>query len=919
MTKQFTLMTMFALLSLFGNAQIPQGFNFQAVARDAQGELITDTSIEVIVKIRFGSESGEVLWEELHKTTTNEYGMFSLVVCGDDNLRIGGSIPIVTAIPWLAGNHYIDLQIDAAGRGFVELGATPLRAVPYSMASSSVIQNTGSLEIQPKEVVTAGEPLFIVRRQDGYPIFAVYEDGVEVYTDITEGDKGLKGGFAVGGYNTGKKGIGQAIMTVTPDSTRIYVNELTQKGVKGGFAVGGYNTGKVGSGQTYMSVSPDSTRIYVNDIPGKSLKGGFAVGGYNTGKKSVPQEYLRVTQDSTRVYVNSRPDGKGLKGGFAVGGYNTGKAGDEAFMTLQFDNYFIGHRSGSNISSGIFNSTLGFESGANITEGEGNAFLGYQSGFGNTTGSGNLFLGYQSGFDNQEGSYNTFLGYRAGYLNRSGTSNTFLGSFTGNSNISGNSNTFVGDSVGFSNTDGYSNTIMGTRAGIRNRTGFSNVMLGNQAGYSNDDGSWNVFIGHLSGHANINAGSNVFIGTETGFNSVNGWNNIYIGTETGHKNSDGEGNLFMGYQSGHFNEHGTRNVFLGNRSGYEEMGSDRLYITNWHSDSTTSLVWGDFAARKIRFNESVGINMHPNYHALSINSPINAGVISLYGVGNGYDYSALYLNAALTDTNYYTLSHTMNDEFYLGYREDNSFFPRLVIDKIGNVGINGYAGIENMRVTDPSNAADFLLAGVGNGYDYSIIKLGSTGATPEKVYSLSHTVENKYAITYYDGNEYLPRMIISEEGTISMNTWDVATEILDVNGNGRFRGVGSAASANDLRITADGTLTTSTSDARLKENFRPLVNSLDKVLRLNGMTFSWKESASSERDAGLIAQEVEEVFPEAVFVNPNDGFYGINYSRFPALFVEAFKEQQQIINAQRSEIDNLRQRLERLEQLISEE
>ncbi len=62
---------------------------------------------------------------------------------------------------------------------------------------------------------------------------------------------------------------------------RIYLdtNPLT-KGVKSGFAVGGYDLTK-GTVQNYLDVSADSIRMYIDSDPAtKKLKGGFAVGGY---------------------------------------------------------------------------------------------------------------------------------------------------------------------------------------------------------------------------------------------------------------------------------------------------------------------------------------------------------------------------------------------------------------------------------------------------------------------------------------------------------------------------------------------------------------------------------------------------------------------------------------------------------------
>ena len=88
------------------------------------------------------------------------------------------------------------------------------------------------------------------------------------------------------------------------------------------------------------------------------------------------------------------------------------------------------------------------------------------------------------------------------------------------------------------------------------------------------------------------------------------------------------------------------------------------------------------------------------------------------------------------------------------------------------------------------------------------------------------------------------------------------------------------------------------------------------MLNLNGYVFNWKTGDSVKKDAGLVAQEVKEVFPEAVFQNKSDGYYGINYSRFPALFVEAMKEQQKLIEKQQEQINDLIKANDQLTELI---
>ena len=118
------------------------------------------------------------------------------------------------------------------------------------------------------------------------------------------------------------------------------------------------------------------------------------------------------------------------------------------------------------------------------------------------------------------------------------------------------------------------------------------------------------------------------------------------------------------------------------------------------------------------------------------------------------------------------------------------------------------------------------------------------------------------------------------------------TQRLDVNGNGRFRSIGSSASSGALHYTADGTLTTNTSDERLKTNITTLNGALNKVNQLRGVTYNWKENPSGDTRIGFIAQEVNSVVPELTFTNPNsaDKYMGVHYDNVTALLVEAVKE-----------------------------
>jgi len=102
----------------------------------------------------------------------------------------------------------------------------------------------------------------------------------------------------------------------------------------------------------------------------------------------------------------------------------------------------------------------------------------------------------------------------------------------------------------------------------------------------------------------------------------------------------------------------------------------------------------------------------------------------------------------------------------------------------------------------------------------------------------------------------------------------------------------------DLIVTGNafkpgGGFWTSTSDEELKKDIAPIEGALEKVLQLRGISFAWREpetqNATSERYMGMVAQEVEKVFPQWVKEVPS-GHKGLNIVGFEALMVEALRQ-----------------------------
>jgi len=87
------------------------------------------------------------------------------------------------------------------------------------------------------------------------------------------------------------------------------------------------------------------------------------------------------------------------------------------------------------------------------------------------------------------------------------------------------------------------------------------------------------------------------------------------------------------------------------------------------------------------------------------------------------------------------------------------------------------------------------------------------------------------------------------------------------------------------------------SDIRLKKEIKPIDNNvLERVLSLEPVRFKWINN--DVEDIGLIAQDVEVLFPELVGSN-NNGEKSIDYAKLTVFLIESLKEQQK-------EIDNLK-------------
>ncbi|MGM0579884.1 MAG: tail fiber domain-containing protein [Bacteroidota bacterium] len=120
-----------------------------------------------------------------------------------------------------------------------------------------------------------------------------------------------------------------------------------------------------------------------------------------------------------------------------------------------------------------------------------------------------------------------------------------------------------------------------------------------------------------------------------------------------------------------------------------------------------------------------------------------------------------------------------------------------------------------------------------------------------------------------------------------------------------------------------------TSDKRYKKNITTLDNALGNTLKLRGTSYFWKdENKPQKRQIGVVAQEVEEIYPEFVHTN-DEGFKSVNYAQMTAVLIEAIKElnvkvenlekENETLTTALKETKDLAKKINKLEKLLLED
>ncbi|MBX2995921.1 MAG: tail fiber domain-containing protein, partial [Bdellovibrionaceae bacterium] len=301
-----------------------------------------------------------------------------------------------------------------------------------------------------------------------------------------------------------------------------------------------------------------------------------------------------------------------------------------------------------------------------------------------------------------------------------------------------------------------------------------------------------------------------------------------------------------------------------------------------------------------------------------------AGDILMSGAGNRYLNTTsdhLRFNKKAGTYNFYFSKSTNGGNDYTGLAD------LMVIQDNGNVGIGTASPTQKLHLSsgDTSYALfgpnatwnSYLKVGAGNiSSQANVASVISTNgnlhldasAGGQSVY-IAHVTASNTFMNLNGGNVGIGSSNPNAKLTIGAGSQNGITSYISdgtyhaVHGNNQATGVWGSLGYSNYGVYCIGNCGGNTgwnnfSDRRLKEHISPLKSSLEKVTSLQGVEYDWKDEKQrklSGHQIGLIAQDVEKVFPEAVKTDKNNkqlegGVKSLEYTMLIAPMIEAIKE-----------------------------
>ncbi|MGE5084965.1 MAG: tail fiber domain-containing protein, partial [Bacillota bacterium] len=296
----------------------------------------------------------------------------------------------------------------------------------------------------------------------------------------------------------------------------------------------------------------------------------------------------------------------------------------------------------------------------------------------------------------------------------------------------------------------------------------------------------------------------------------------------------------------------------------------------------------------IKGNGNVGIGTTAPSSMLDVSGSLHAGTTSSTGLlfNPANDTLSISSNNTLQKNGANLLVGATN---YTGQMFYTSNAERMRIDSSGNVGIGTTTPSQKLEVA--GSWASTRLSGdnvvirkpnySGGPWARNLMQFEEYDGTVLTTLG-AYGNNNTFQYGYIGPNWSSTSIAWTSSGNVGIGTTTPGYK-LDVNGDANI------ASGSALRFGGTQVCTsagcTSSSDRNLKENIQPLQNSLEKVLKLQGVEYDYKDKVkfTDKHQVGVIAQDVEKVYPEVVLKDPKTGLRSVAYDHLVGPLIEAFK------------------------------
>lgn len=355
---------------------------------------------------------------------------------------------------------------------------------------------------------------------------------------------------------------------------------------------------------------------------------------------------------------------------------------------------------------------------------------------------------------------------------------------------------------------------------------------------------------------------NTFVGYHTGLKNTGDYNTL-MGYNVA-SNLSGNDNVIIGYLAGRYLTSGGNNVFIGKSAGASSNGSYNVFLgedAGKNESGIHNVYIGHGAGSKTSVNPMFPYPAASYSTTVGYNSGSKNSGLGLVAIG----WSAGLKNSGGLNT-FVGAESGMNNLS----AERNTFLGC-------DAGYNSTSGGSNVFIGTE--------AGYGNTTGHNNVFIGNRAGSTQNL-------DN--------------RLIIDNSNTTSPLIYgQFDNNVVRIYGNLEYTGTLSQYS-----------------DLTMKQEVNTLSGTLDKIEQLRGVSFYWSDESianlemSDKRQLGVIAQEVELVYPELISLDES-GNMMVDYTKLTPILLEAVKEQQSIITIQNADIETLKNELSDIKLMLS--